>query len=144
MTIIEARVWDFETKQMLESEQSVYSKLRHALGVSLGSGFSDIDFSAKTNKVDVMFFTGRKDAKGVKIFENDLCHFIIYKNNQVHFKYLVQIIYDESNCCYSIKHLESDMHLVVGLFPLSQKIEPERLHVIGNIYQHENILGSSS
>ncbi|MEB3103069.1 YopX family protein [Ferviditalea candida] len=119
MRDIKFRAWDTETKEMS------YDFLgKNWLKVCIESPF-----------VELMQYTGLKDKNGKEIYEGDI-------TVSEHASY--SILWDENMAQFKAKIEKTDSVLTKGCsFPLWQYIENNekcRIEVIGNIYEHKELI----
>lgn len=110
--IIKFIAWHNESGYMVTSNRGVYTALQHAMNVSVGSGFSDIDTSAKPKKYTVLQYIGYNDVNNKELYEG----FIIKK----HFES------DELDIIRDIRHLPN--------YDLSKS------EYVGNIFENPDLL----
>ena len=124
---IKFRAWHNESLYMVTSDRGVYTALQHALNVSVGSGFSDIDTSATPDKYTLMQYTGLKDKNGKEIYEGDILQINTDKPMVVN---------------WSIKFASFVLNRDGWAFShwFGESCEPGECEVIGNIYETPELI----
>lgn len=128
MRTLKFRAWHNEEGYMVESDRGVYTALQHVLGVTVGSGFSNCDMSAKPLRYTVMQFIGMSDRNGKEIYEGDIL-------TSVHSKYTYKVEWQERFASFGIRILEHELRNTVN-----QITNPLALEVVGNIFQNPELI----
>ena len=136
---IKFRAWDNENGYMVRSDRGVYTALRHVLNVSVGSGFSDIDTSAKPLKYEASQYSGINDKNGKEVYEGDIIRFA-YKDicEEGGIGYCSGVVAFEDGC-FVVKepNFNYDKHCMPQT--LWEWIQDEQCEVIGNIYENKEL-----
>ena len=142
---IKFRAWDSDAMQMIYPSIGFNEKYVLQLNCEYIGEFNGRTYGSI--KVQLMQYTGLKDKNGKEIYEGDIIN--AYDNAAVEDGgygkiHIGEIIYTYT--CYSLKihgkqtvntpalkHWENDVYL-------DDWINAENIEVIGNIYEHENLL----
>ena len=122
---------DIKFRFWLNNAKVMHSMEDFILGCNLGGYDFAETITGKCVDVSVMQYTGLKDKNGVEIYEDDVIKdhigtgFVEYLDEKASFR----VNYMDSSCKWFIDY--------------SLRGERESIEVIGNIYQHKNLIDNT-
>ena len=122
MKSIKFRAWLKDEKKMIDVKAIDFDEDGDVCSVNYPEGKSYCGYDR--NNIVLMQYTGMKDKNNMKIFDGDI---VKLDETEICF-----IEWDEYYCVYKVKDKESDDFLT--------DFEPNDLEVIGNIWEHPELL----
>ena len=128
MREIKFKAYDKLTGKFHLIKRLYFNNSRSYTSNTLNISYADLEDVPKireANSVEIMEFTGCKDAKKCDIYEGDICQFVLG------YKTIKCAVYFKDGCFYLN---ENDENGDIQLYHLIHEINQTKIEIIGNIY----------